>query len=54
MKRIDFSYRGGKIEFHQESEEHLTAEQKYTIILTSIGCLTFCILAALFFWAVTH
>lgn len=38
MKRIEATFDGKRVTLVRESDEHLTAEQKYTLFMTMTGC----------------
>ena len=53
MRRVDFSIKEGRAEYHAECEEHFTAKQKYTLILTTIGAVLLVVLVKLVgLWAI--
>lgn len=52
MKRVDFSIKEGRAEYHAEREEHFTAKQKYTLALLIIGAVALIALVKMLgFWA---
>ena len=53
MKRVDFSIKEGRSEYHAECEERLTAKQWYTLVLVIIGAVVLIALVKLVgFWAI--
>lgn len=53
MKRYEITLDSEKVTIHREIEEHLTAEQKYNLLMASIVCMTACVIAITFlslFW----
>lgn len=37
MKRVDFSIKEGRADYHAECEQHFTAKQKYNLILAVLA-----------------
>ncbi len=53
MKRVDFSIKDGRAEYHAECEERFTAKQKYTLALVAIGAVVLVALVKLTgLWAI--
>lgn len=53
MRRADFSLKDGRIEYHVECEERLTAKQKYTLTLVIVGAVVLVALVKLVgVWAI--
>lgn len=49
MRKTEITLTGRRLTIHQEAEERLTAEQKYHIIMTLVGCVTACFIVSAFF-----
>lgn len=50
MKRVDLSWKEGRIEYHAECPERLTAEQKYKLVMAAIGGATLAALVYMVGW----